>query len=473
MDYTYHGYSINLPQWRAGGTNQRCQALARGKLNMKTGIWIAVVLMLSACGFSPYSHTNIARRDAVIEPSRATLNVTSERGRDDTLFVLALSGGGSRAAYWSANVMLALQTTFPDVDMLCEVDVISSVSGGSLPAAYYGISTDAVPCPGAVEQPGYGRGWDRAVVRRLMRKDYINKWFGNWFWPTNVAKYWTTSYDRSDIMAQTLADNLYDKRPMGWDLTMADLLPDRPYLILNATNGTSDTFGESFTFTADDFLTLKSDINDYNLGRAVMGTATFPAVFNYMTLRNFDKDAYTHIFDGGNVDNLGLTGVSRMLDVVGDRVPQRVVVILVDAFTGKSGVDPERPDSRRFADFIIDSNFIDATDSLLAANRKRALKHFKQRLAQLIDGDATNGRKTHTIFYHIKFADVKDPALKAEVNDIPTNFKITRPNTQVIDRVVEKLFNPENICLLAIRDLLNGGDYVNANADGMQCSYTQ
>ena len=438
---------------------------------MKAGIWIAVVLMLSACGFLPYSHTNIERRDSVIEPSRATLNVTPERGRDDTLFVLALSGGGSRAAYWSANVMLALQTTFPDLDMLCEVDVISSVSGGSLPAAYYGISTDAKPCAGAVAQPGYGRGWDRAVVRRLMRKDYINKWFGNWFWPTNIAKYWTTSYDRSDIMAQTLADNLYDKRPMGWDLTMADLLPDRPYLILNATNGTSNTFGESFTFTAEDFLTLKSDINDYNLGRAVMGTATFPAVFNYMTLRNFDQGAYTHVFDGGNVDNLGLTGVSRMLDAMGDEIPQRVIVILVDAYTGKSGVDPGKSDSRRFADFIIDSNFIDATDSLLAANRKRAVKNFKQRLTELMDSDATKSRKSHTIFYHVQFADVQDAGLKAAVNDIPTNFKISRPNTKVIDQVVAHLLNPENTCLRAIKDLLSGGDYANAN--GTQCTYTK
>ena len=437
---------------------------------MKAGIWtVSFALLLSACGLSPYSHTNIERRDPVVEPSRATLRVTPERGRDDTLFVLALSGGGSRAAYWSANVMLALQTVLPELDMLCEVDVISSVSGGSLPAAYYGISTDAKPCPDSVEQPGYGRGWDRAVVRRLMRKDYINKWFGNWFWPTNIAKYWTTSYDRSDIMAQTLSDNLYDKRPMGWDLKIADLLPDRPYLILNATNGTSNTFGESFTFTTEDFFTLKSDINDYNLGRAVMGTATFPAVFNYMTLRNFDQDTYTHVFDGGNVDNLGLTGVSRMFDTMGEDIPLRVIVILVDAYTGKSGVEPGRPDSRRFSDFIIDSNFIDATDSLLAANRKKSVKNFERRIEAIIDSDATKARKSHTIFYHLQFADVQDAALKAAVNDIPTNFKISRPNTEVIDKVVTRLLNPENICLLAIRDILNGGD----STYGPQCTYTK
>lgn len=437
---------------------------------MKTGIsTVGIALLLSACGFAPYSHTNVERQDPVVEPSRATLHVTSERGRDDTLFVLALSGGGSRAAYWSANAMLALQTALPGLDMLCEVDVISSVSGGSLPAAYYGISTDAKPCPDSVQAPGYGRGWDRAVVRRLMRKNYISKWFGNWFWPTNIAKYWTTSYDRSDIMAQTLSDNLYDKRPMGWDLKIADLLANRPYLILNATNGTSNSFGKSFTFTAEDFLALKSDINDYNLGRAVMGTATFPAVFNYMTLRNFDQDNYTHVFDGGNVDNLGLTGVSRMFDAVGEKIPPRVIVILVDAYTGKSGVEPDRSDSRRFSDFIVDSNFIDATDSLLAANREKTLEKFEQRLVDLIDSDDTMARKSHTIFYHLQFADVQDAELRSAVNDIPTNFKITRSNTEVIDKVVARLLNPENTCLLAIRDILSGGDYPN----GPLCTYTK
>ncbi|TAL04895.1 MAG: patatin-like phospholipase family protein [Porticoccaceae bacterium] len=437
---------------------------------MKAGIWtVGVALLLSACGFSPYSHTNVERRDPAIEPSRATLHVTPERGRDDTLFVLALSGGGSRAAYWSANVMLALQTTFPDLDMLCEVDVISSVSGGSLPAAYYGISTDAKPCPGAVAQKGYGRGWDRAVVRRLMRKNYINKWFGNWFWPTNIAKYWVTSYDRTDIMAQTLADNLYDRRPTGQDLKIGDLLPDRPYLILNATNGTSDSFGKSFTFTAEDFSTIKSDINDYELGRAVMATATFPAVFSYMTLKNFDKDAYTHVFDGGNMDNLGLYGVSRMFDTMETPIPPRVIVILVDAYTGKSGVDSHDWDSRKVSDFIVDSNFLDSSDSLLAANREKTLGAFVAKLATLKDGDSA--RKSHTIFYHVKFEDIKDDELRKEVTNIPTNFKISRPDARVIDKVVARLMTPDNVCLAAIRDILSGGDYL--GGDNPTCTYTK
>jgi predicted acylesterase/phospholipase RssA len=128
-----------------------------------------------------YSHTN-TRLAGKSEPvSRATLHVTSERGRDDALVVLAFSGGGSRAAYWSASTMLQLQKVFLDIDILCEVDVISSVSGGSLPAAYYGISTDTTaPCREPALSKGHGHKWDEKTVKELMTRNYINRWFGNW-----------------------------------------------------------------------------------------------------------------------------------------------------------------------------------------------------------------------------------------------------------------------------------------------------
>ena len=74
--------------------------------------------------------------------SRATFDIRDDRGEKDVLVLLALSGGGSRAAYFSGAVMLRLQQVFTDLDLLQEVDVISAVSGGSLPAAYYAVSRD-------------------------------------------------------------------------------------------------------------------------------------------------------------------------------------------------------------------------------------------------------------------------------------------------------------------------------------------
>src|SRR2546430_13672047 len=36
----------------------------------------------------------------------------------------------------------------------------------------------------------------------LFRSNYIARWIGNWFWPLNIAKFWLTAFDRTDIMAQ-------------------------------------------------------------------------------------------------------------------------------------------------------------------------------------------------------------------------------------------------------------------------------
>ena len=67
---------------------------------------------------------------------------------DDKLFVcLTFSGGGTRAAALAYGAMLALRQARIDwprqgETLLDEVDCISSVSGGSFTAAYYGLFRD-------------------------------------------------------------------------------------------------------------------------------------------------------------------------------------------------------------------------------------------------------------------------------------------------------------------------------------------
>jgi predicted acylesterase/phospholipase RssA len=425
-----------------------------------------LVIALSAC--TSFSHTNIKQTKRTLITTKATFDVKPTRGRNDTLVILAFSGGGSRAAYWAASVMFKLQQVFAaeNIDILAEVDAISSVSGGSLPAAYYAISTD----PGA--KPLYGRVWDQKTVKELMTRNYINRWFGNWFWPVNMGRFWFTAYDRTDIMAQTFADNLYDTLPFGRDLKIQDLNPDRPYLILNATNGTRGKFGDPFTFTIEDFADIQSDINDYSLARAVMGTATFPAVFNYMTLKNYDKsnkkdEKFTHVFDGGNVDNLGLSGAMRIIEILARNGTHydKLVVILVDSYAGNSGVSEDKADARKFFDFIVDTNFIDATDSLLTANREQRIENFRDFLNHYFEKDPS--LKTHSIFYHIQFADIADDKLRQNLNNIQTNFKISQKDVDYIDQAADRLLTPANECLLAIKSLLSRGSH---NA-GPICAY--
>lgn len=335
----------------------------------------------------------------------------------DVLVLLALSGGGSRAAYFSALSMLEMEKIKLNIggvksDVLHEVDVISSVSGGSLAGAYYAVSYD----PGS-ECAGYlNRPWNKAEVRRLMTMDFRWRWLGRWFYPHNIARYWLTKWDRTDIMAKVFADKLFDKIT-GFDLTLGELNPLRPNLILNTTSGVEDKpmgirFGEVFTFTTEDFARICSSVDKYSVAHAVMATAAFPGVFNFVTLRNYCwKDAmhesqnpvyqnfvggsaenlglisrrYLHVFDGGNADNLGLTSLKRVIwrslkdhDTQPFLPYKNVIVIMVDSFTDYHGVDPKEPDPRTRFDFIMDTNAMDALNCLLQANRKRLLDEFAQ-----------------------------------------------------------------------------------------------
>jgi predicted acylesterase/phospholipase RssA len=432
-----------------------------------------ILLVTTVSGCSTWTHTslfsssNIKKTNDSRATSKASFVVIPDRGDPDMLMILALSGGGSRAAYWSASVMLRLEQVFKhhNLNLLQQVDAISSVSGGSLPAAYYAISTE----PGI--KSVHDRVWEDDVVKKLMAKDYITRWIGNWFWPENIAKYWFTAYDRTDIMAQTLADNLYDVHmsgsdlAKGRDLTIGEIQPDRPYLILNATNATSENkrFGKPFTFTDDVFDDLDSDINKYSIARAVMATASFPGAFQTMTLQDFSKKAegnrYVHIFDGGNVDNLGLDSASKIIDTLSKQqiAYKKLVVILVDAYTEGGGISETQADGRGGLDFFIDTNIVDATDSLLTKNRQNSLSNFNRKIEARHFYPVL--QPSQTLFYHLKFDNVKDSLQREKLNSIKTSFNIEPEGVAAIDFAVDQLLTPENHCLIAIKQLLETGKH--------------
>lgn len=501
--------------------------------------------------------------------SRATFAVNGQRGNDRVLFFLALSGGGSRAAHLAGATMVKLQTVYDDVDLLREVDVMSSVSGGSLPAAYYAISRDeSLPLVGALAPlaaaadkiiPGGKlridakgatltctspledserkmlsaalsneetatkrivelcdqarltdlRPWNAEVVREAMTRNYVARWMGNWFRPNNVLLYWFTAYNRADIMAQTFQNNLYDKGLLGFQLTFQDISKYRPYLIINSTNTTEQTsesgpladpyaFGSVFTFTEEDFRTrVNSPIATYSVARAVAASSAFPVVFPYMTLRDFRTELvpecahatpaqaatcerYVHMFDGGNSDNLGLKSVKRALfelAVAGELDNyDRVVVLLVDAFTKPRGTSRLMADPRKPFDRLLDSNVLEAIDALLQENRGNRLEEFKGAVLRWTadcDPDKQNlppelcaklGKlpkeeldlQDKLVFYHFGFEDVADDKLRQELNQIPTSFNIEPKDVENIDRAVQQVLTPDNACLRQIRAIVRG-----------------
>ncbi|HQL91376.1 MAG TPA: patatin-like phospholipase family protein [Syntrophales bacterium] len=242
-------------------------------------------------------------------PERSIDKYREDAARRDPDFIgLALSGGGSRAA-----VMFELQRH----RILPQVDVISSASGGSVTAALYAASCDdAQDCPAPVNSGLRRTLWKESDVYPLLQQNFIDRWRINCWRPENIVRY-ATYFDRTDVMAETFAETLLGgTRDTEKSFLFRDLNPRRPYLILNATNNTdSVAVPEIFTFTGEDFGTLRSRLDLFPVTYGIAGSAAFPGAFHYVTLRNYARpeERFVHLMDGGVQDNLGIESLWRVL----------------------------------------------------------------------------------------------------------------------------------------------------------------
>jgi predicted acylesterase/phospholipase RssA len=291
----------------------------------------------------------------------------SEAETQDGRFIgLAISGGGSRAANFGAAVMLELQQR----GLLNQVDVISGVSGGTLPAVYYGLGDKAGP-------------FEAEAVRKTLGYDFQRNWLWRWLLPHNIFRFWFTDFTRSDIMVQVFNAHLTHKA------TFADLRP-HPKILLNATVHNDHT---RFTFTDDRFAALQSNLATYRVANAVNASSAFPGAFDDVTLENFspqdpavlkalgvDPVKYLHLYDGGPIDNLGVQAIVEYLNrnVTGPRgstaFPKSCLMFVVDATPASE--HPElnaRQSSRQVIDYFINMNVLDATDAMLIESRRSNL----------------------------------------------------------------------------------------------------
>ncbi len=263
-------------------------------------------------------------------------NISAGENNSDSLFVvLTFSGGGPRAAAFALGVLEKLRDTEILWEgrrrcLLNEVDVISSVSGGSLTAAYYGLFGDRIFDDFADDI--LSRNFTSILLKDLAA---VKNW----------AKLASPNYSRSNLMADKLMDgDIFEKQ------TFADLLKknQRPFIIINATDM---SLGRRFTFTQEQFDLLYSDLSTFPIGYAVVASGAFPGVLTPLTLNNYENAEdyeppqwvqelsetsnpaddeyhfrktfesyvqagrpYIHLVDGGVSDNLGLLPVILDLD---------------------------------------------------------------------------------------------------------------------------------------------------------------
>src|SRR5262245_7810730 len=119
-------------------------------------VWLALVLLIAQAGCSTVPMNTVLTRpapasDAELMPTSGyrEATVAPNDTAADLLILLASSGGGKRSAAFSYGVLRGLRDFHIDVDgrerrLLDELDTIAAVSGGSFPAAYYGLHRDKI-----------------------------------------------------------------------------------------------------------------------------------------------------------------------------------------------------------------------------------------------------------------------------------------------------------------------------------------
>ena len=306
---------------------------------------------------------NLEIEDALAADRYSIADWEEGRSSSDLSLLLTFSGGGTRAAALSYGVMQELRDTDIEIDgrstrMLDEVDHISSVSGGSFTAAYYGLLGD-----------GLFENFEDEFLRFNLDRRLI--------WRAINPALLFSERGRTESAIKYYQDNLFH------DATFADMIrPDRPMIIINA----SDLgYGIRFSFIQEYFDLLCSELSSFPVAEAVAASSAVPVVFNPIVVQNYDtcsdmqlmgtsrvrerveprdnegisvmlaqlhtysekeKRKYIHFVDGGITDNLGLRAISDVIAVAGGidefvkrhnrPAPRQVAIIMVNASTEPS-----------------------------------------------------------------------------------------------------------------------------------------
>jgi NTE family protein len=350
-------------------------------------IVFAAILVLVAAGCATYP---VNPRLAQYNPKSGYRyeNLKGPENSESLFVILTFSGGGTRAAALSYGVMERLRDTKIHWDgrerrLLDEVDVISSVSGGSFTAAYYGLFREELFDPEKFEKVFLYRNIQGELVASL-------------FNPVNWVRLASPTYGRIEVAAE-----LYD-REIFREKTFADLIAQarRPYIMLNATD---ITMGARFTFVQDQFDLICSDLAGVHVSRAVAASSNFPIAFTPLVVNNYagscnyqepiwieqaakdllvnpprfnrariarsylnsEERKYVHLLDGGVSDNIGLRGQLlairsndlswSLVNKINLREIKKLVVVVVDARTDpKTEIDqsPSGPGLTTLIDII-------------------------------------------------------------------------------------------------------------------------
>ena len=397
---------------------------------------------------------------------------------EELLLLLTFSGGGTRAAAFSYGVLEALADTKISINgkerrLLDEVDLISSVSGGSFTAAYFGLFGDRI-----------FEDFDNKFLKRNVQSDLLKRMFSPLSWP----KLWSLYYDRSDLAADFYDELLFEKK------TFKSLSrPNSPIIAINATDA---ALGSQFSFIGSQFAPICTDLSSFPVSRAVTASSAVPGAFSSVILKNYagtcdyhlpelalkaikgkitstrqyhqarklqayldvENYPYIHLFDGGISDNLGIRGIINATLITGDiwkkleevnlEETSKLAIIVVnsrkdqDVSFAKKDYSIPFIDTLGVASSVPLDHYSFETMELLRDNMKRwqesitkgRCKEMKSKAVSDGKSDSTENQDcaAKTYLIEVDFDALKDKTEKEHLKDLPTTFNL---ESQDVDRL--------------------------------------
>jgi len=434
-------------------------------------LFLAIALLSGGCS-SIAKITNVEVQQLPELTQRYSFtNHAMQHGMGDVLFILAFSGGGSRAAALSYGVLEELGNTYYEQDgrrfrLLDEVDKINSVSGGSFTAAYYGLFGDEIF--EKFKNDFLYKDIEGELTRRIFNFFSL---IGRQFTAVSRTEDAIKLYDEEIFKGKTFADL---QRAGG------------PFILINTTDLNSH---DQFVFSQNYFDLLCSDLSQFQVARAVAASSAVPVLFEPILIKNyhdcnFQKPAwlsraeqkalqendmrlqevvdsinfyldpanppYATLVDGGVTDNLGLRvvlsnimlleGTEEMNKLFQHSPIKHVVVLVVNASTtgvteiGKSTEMPSPSDILTAVTDIQLHRYNLESSSLV----KNGLQEWTRRVSGQ-DG------MIQPYFIELSVDDVKNSKRQLFFNEIPTSFALEKEQVNIIIDTAKELLrqNPE------------------------------
>lgn len=446
-----------------------------GALRAPRRAWLLPLLLtLSACATWTPANVPLERVDP--EAGYRPNNPALFRESGHVVLTLAFSGGGTRAAAFAYGVMEELRDTEVVVRgerkrLIDEVDTISGVSGGSFPAAYYGL---------------YGDELFQEFEPDFLKRNVQGALIGQLFLPRNLFRLMTPATSRSELASQ-----YYDKH-LFHGATFRDLSKAKgPRIYINATDL---SHGNRFTFSQGQFDVICSDLDEFRISRAVASSSAVPGLLSPISLENhagtcgfqtaepfveamasrtsdprryraaksyfdyMDAEArpYLHLVDGGISDNLGLRasleigaavgGYENLRKLMGVAVPDHFVLVIVNAETDPN---PSIDKSSASPGLTVLMNAV--SGGQIRRYNFETILLAQEGMTAIAQELSKPGRPVKSHFVEVSFDVISDPERRRYFKGLPTSFVLADEEVDELREVGRRLLraSPEFQKLLA------------------------